>query len=72
MLRDVSRLSTEEFDLAIVGGGVYGVCAAWRGALNGLKVCLIERGDFGGATSSTASRSSTAGCATSSISTSGG
>lgn len=52
MVRNVSQLSTEPFDLAVIGGGVYGVCAAWRGALNGLKVCLVERHDFGGATSS--------------------
>jgi glycerol-3-phosphate dehydrogenase len=52
MVRDVSQLTTEPFDLAVIGGGVYGVCAAWRGALNGLRVCLVERHDFGSATSS--------------------
>ena len=56
MLRNVTRLSTTLYDLVVVGGGIYGACAAWEGALRGLKVALIEAGDFGGATSSNSLR----------------
>ncbi len=49
--RDPSRLS-EVFDLAIIGGGITGVCVAREAASRGLKVVLIERGDFGAGTSS--------------------
>ncbi|MGH2538596.1 MAG: glycerol-3-phosphate dehydrogenase/oxidase [Candidatus Promineifilaceae bacterium] len=51
MQRDLARLRRERFDLLVVGGGIYGACAAWDGALRGLKVALIEAADFGGATS---------------------
>lgn len=51
MLRNVNRLASTVYDLLVVGGGVYGACAAWEGALRGLRVALIEAGDFGGATS---------------------
>lgn len=40
-----------EFDLAIVGGGICGAAAAWDATQRGLSVALLERGDFGGATS---------------------
>jgi glycerol-3-phosphate dehydrogenase len=51
MRRDIAALSTAPLDLLIIGGGVYGICAAWEAARRGLAVALIERGDFGGATS---------------------
>jgi glycerol-3-phosphate dehydrogenase len=51
MQRNVTRLSSTLYDLVVVGGGIYGACAAWEGALRGLKVALIEAGDFGGGTS---------------------
>ena len=35
----------------IVGAGVYGAAAAWDAALRGLSVALVDKGDFGGATS---------------------
>ncbi len=49
--RDVQALSGHKFDLCIIGGGIYGVCAAWDATLRGLQVVIIEKGDFGGATS---------------------
>lgn len=52
MKRDLDRLAGEEFDLAIVGGGAYGACAAHEAAARGLRVALVERGDFGSGTSS--------------------
>lgn len=51
MRRGIDRLASEEFDLLIVGAGIYGACAAWDASLRGLRVALIDRGDFGGATS---------------------
>ena len=51
MLRNIARLATTRYDLVVVGGGIYGACAAWEGALRGLRVALIEAADFGGATS---------------------
>ncbi|MBW4052891.1 MAG: FAD-dependent oxidoreductase [Proteobacteria bacterium] len=51
MLRNITGLSSTSYDLLVVGGGIYGACAAWEGALRGLRVALIEAGDFGGATS---------------------
>lgn len=52
MKRDLPRLSSNSFDLIVVGGGIYGACAAWEALLRGLSVALIEQADFGGATSS--------------------
>ena len=52
MIRNAQALATEEYDLAIVGGGVYGISVARDAALRGLKVALVEMRDFGHATSS--------------------
>jgi glycerol-3-phosphate dehydrogenase len=49
--RNLSELSAREYDLLIVGGGIFGVCAAWDAALRGLSVALLEQGDFGHAAS---------------------
>lgn len=50
--RDIGKLTDETFDLLVVGGGVFGVCAAWEAASRGLSVALVEKGDFAEATSS--------------------
>ncbi|MEX2030602.1 MAG: glycerol-3-phosphate dehydrogenase/oxidase [Anaerolineales bacterium] len=52
MKRDLSALASRRHDVLIVGGGIYGACALWDAAHRGLKAALIEKGDFGGATSS--------------------
>lgn len=44
-------MANQIFDVAIIGGGIYGACIAWDSALRGLSTALIERGDFGQATS---------------------
>lgn len=51
MKRDLNQLSQKDYDLCVVGGGIYGACVAWDATLRGLSVVLIEKGDFAGATS---------------------
>ncbi len=51
MKRDLDALSTNTYDLVIIGGGIFGACAAWDAALRGLSVALVERGDFSQAAS---------------------
>jgi glycerol-3-phosphate dehydrogenase len=51
-LKNLNRLETETFDICIIGGGATGVGCALDAALRGLKVILIDKNDFGAATSS--------------------
>src|SRR3954452_22687148 len=51
MKRDLLRLANSEFDLVVIGGGIFGACAAWDAAQRGLSVALIDRGDFCSVTS---------------------
>ena len=51
MRRDLKELTGRQHDLLIIGGGIYGAAAAREGALSGLSVALIDKADFGGATS---------------------
>src|ERR1700744_6506572 len=51
MRRATDRLANEPLDILIIGGGVTGACVARDASLRGLKVALIERGDFANATS---------------------
>lgn len=51
MKRHLERLAEKEFDLVIIGGGIFGACAAWDATLRGLSVALIERDDFCSGTS---------------------
>lgn len=48
----LQALRTQVFDLLVVGGGITGAGIARDAALRGLKVALIERGDFAVGTSS--------------------
>lgn len=52
MKRDLKALSTDAYDVLIIGGGIYGACLAWDAVLRGLSVALLEKRDFGSATSS--------------------
>jgi glycerol-3-phosphate dehydrogenase len=49
-------MQREEFDLAVIGGGVTGAAIARDGALRGMKVALIEKSDFASGTSSKSSK----------------
>jgi glycerol-3-phosphate dehydrogenase len=44
------------FDLIVIGGGINGAGIAREAALRGLSVCLLERDDFGGATTAASTR----------------
>jgi len=56
MRRQISALEEQEFDLAIIGGGITGACLAFDAAQRGMSVALIEKDDFGAATSSASSK----------------
>lgn len=47
----LSRLKDQNFQVAIVGAGINGAVSAAALAASGLKVALIDRGDFAGVTS---------------------
>src|SRR6185312_4394916 len=49
--RDLAGLADAEADLCVIGGGIYGAAIAREAALRGLSVALVERRDFGAATS---------------------
>ena len=51
MNRDLKALAAREFDVVIVGGGIYGAAVLREAALRGLSAALVEQGDFCGATS---------------------
>jgi glycerol-3-phosphate dehydrogenase len=52
----LTALAEREFDLLVIGGGIVGSGIAAVAARHGLAVALVDRGDFGGATSSSSSK----------------
>lgn len=56
MRRNPLPLYDKMFDLLVCGGGVYGAWTAYDAALRGLKVALIDQGDWANATSSASSK----------------
>lgn len=48
----LEQLTTEEFDILVIGGGITGAGIALDGATRGLKVAVVEMQDFAGGTSS--------------------
>jgi glycerol-3-phosphate dehydrogenase len=56
MRRRIDALTHGTFDLLILGGGITGSGAALDAALRGLRVALIDRGDFASGTSSISSK----------------
>jgi glycerol-3-phosphate dehydrogenase len=55
-VRDLSQLAERRFDLLVIGGGIVGAGIANEAAQAGLAVALVDRGDFGAATSSASSK----------------
>jgi glycerol-3-phosphate dehydrogenase len=51
MQRDLRRLADTKFDVIVVGAGFYGVTTAWDAAQRGLSVAILDKDDFGAATS---------------------
>ncbi len=51
MQRDIAALAAREFDLIVIGGGIFGAATAWDAAERGLSVALLEQADFGHAAS---------------------
>ena len=52
----IARLGSQSFDLLIIGGGIVGAGLARDAAMRGLRVALIEQGDFASGTSSKTSK----------------
>ena len=50
--KTIQKLSKENFDLVVIGGGITGGGIALDAASRGLKVALVEKGDFASGTSS--------------------
>lgn len=51
IVRNPQAAGGETYDLIVVGGGIYGAMLALESARRGLNPLLVERHDFGGATS---------------------
>jgi glycerol-3-phosphate dehydrogenase len=52
MFRNLNSLTGKNYDLIVIGGGIFGACAAWDAVQRGLSVALLEKSDFCSATSS--------------------
>ena len=50
--KTIDNLESEDFDLVVIGGGITGGGIALDAASRGLKVALLEKGDFASGTSS--------------------
>ncbi|MCX8124667.1 MAG: glycerol-3-phosphate dehydrogenase/oxidase [Spirochaetes bacterium] len=56
MKRFIEENVKESFDCIIIGGGITGAAVAYEAASRGLKVALLEKNDFGWATSAATSK----------------
>ncbi|SHM44905.1 glycerol-3-phosphate dehydrogenase/oxidase [Actinacidiphila paucisporea] len=50
------ELGRATYDLLVIGGGILGITTAWHAAQSGLRVAMVDAGDFAGATSSASSK----------------
>lgn len=51
MKRDLEKLTSQVFDVLIIGGGIHGAAVAREASRQGFKTALIEMNDFGHSTS---------------------
>lgn len=51
MQRNPEAIRGQQFDVAVIGGGAFGACAAREAALRGYSVVLLEANDFASGTS---------------------
>ncbi|GAA3743009.1 glycerol-3-phosphate dehydrogenase [Spinactinospora alkalitolerans] len=51
-----AELARGTFDLLVIGGGILGTAVAWMATQAGLRVAMVDAGDFAGATSSASSK----------------
>src|SRR5437870_8508419 len=56
MKRNIAAFTERTFDLCVLGGGITGAGVALDAVTRGLRVALIERGDFASGTSSASSK----------------
>ncbi|MDP1970804.1 MAG: FAD-dependent oxidoreductase, partial [Methylobacter sp.] len=56
MKRDFAQLADRHFDVLVCGGGIYGAWTAYDAALRGLKVAIVDQGDWASGTSSASSK----------------
>src|SRR5438132_3035074 len=56
MKRNLDAFTDGTFDLLILGGGITGAGVALDATLRGLRVALIDKGDFASGTSSVSSK----------------
>ena len=54
--RTLEELGRGVFDVLVIGGGIVGARVAFDAARLGLRVALVDAGDFGGATSGASAR----------------
>ncbi|GAB2494152.1 glycerol-3-phosphate dehydrogenase/oxidase [Nocardiopsis aegyptia] len=54
--RTREELTRGTFDLLVIGGGILGTSVAWTATQAGLRVAMVDSGDFAGATSSASSK----------------
>jgi glycerol-3-phosphate dehydrogenase len=52
----IAELASQDFDLLVIGAGIHGAFAALEAARRGWRVALIDRGDYGAATSANSMR----------------
>src|SRR6476661_2484969 len=56
MQRSFAALESTMFDVLVIGGGITGAGIARDAAMRGLKVAIVDKGDWGSGTSSRSSR----------------
>ncbi|MCU0488941.1 MAG: glycerol-3-phosphate dehydrogenase/oxidase [Anaerolineales bacterium] len=56
MKRSIEFHPNKTYDLLVIGGGISGAAVAYEAATQGYSVALVEKGDFGAATSAATSK----------------